>query len=140
MNFPDYTHNKYKNMTIEQIADFEKILAQLKSFYEDTNVLVKKNPKEEMNTFKLKLINKVLVKANAIVGDSKPFDDFTEFDIDGDMPNNSDVAMILGQYINCMEVIKKDNVHPYSGRWYWKTDKDAGSKEISTSAPADLKK
>ncbi|MBQ3920765.1 MAG: ATP-binding cassette domain-containing protein, partial [Firmicutes bacterium] len=26
---------------------FEKILAQLKSFYEDTNVLVKKNPKEE---------------------------------------------------------------------------------------------
>ena len=63
----------------------------------------------------------------------------SEFDIDGDMPNNSDVAMILGQYINCMEVIKKDNVHPYSGRWYWKTDKDAGSKEISTSAPAGLK-
>lgn len=127
-------------MTIEQIADFEKILAQLKSFYEDTNVLVKKNPKEEMNTFKLKLINKVLVRANAIVGDSKPFDDFTEFDIEGDMPNNSDVAMILGQYINCMEVIKKDNVHPFSGRWYWKTDNDPASKEISTSAPADLKK
>ena len=56
-------------MTVEQIADFEKILAQLKSFYDDTNVLVKKNPREEMNTFKLKLINKVLVKANAIVGD-----------------------------------------------------------------------
>lgn len=127
-------------MTIEQIADFEKILAQLKSFYEDTNVLVKKNPKEEMNTFKLKLINKVLARANAIVGDSKPFDDFAEFDIDGDMPNNSDVAMILGQYINCMEVIKKDNVHPYNGRWYWKTDGDVGSKEISTSAPADLKR
>ena len=127
-------------MTIEQIADFEKILAQLKSFYNDTIVLVKKNPKEEMNTFKLKLINKVLVKANAIVGDSNPFDDFTEFDIEGDMPNNSDVAMILGQYINCMEVIKKDNVHPFSGRWYWKTDYDAGSKEINTSAPAELKK
>lgn len=126
-------------MTIEQIVDFEKILAQLKSFYNDTNVLVKKTPKEEMNTFKLKLINKVLVKANDIVGDSKPFDDFTEFDIDGDMPNNSDVAMILGQYINCMEVIKKDNVHPFRGRWYWKTGNDADSKEISTSAPADFK-
>lgn len=127
-------------MTLEQIADFEKILAQLKSFYDDTNVLVKKNPKEEMNTFKLKLINKVLVRANAIVGNSKPFDDFTEFDIDGDMPNNSDVAMILGQYINCMEVVKKDNVHLFSRRWYWKTDDDPSSKEISTSAPADLKK
>ena len=127
-------------MTVEQIADFEKILAQLKSFYDDTNVLVKKNPREEMNTFKLKLINKVLVKANAIVGDSKPFADFTEFNIDEDMPNNSDVSMILGQYISCMEVIKKDNVHPYSGRWYWKTTDDAESREISTSAPADLNK
>ena len=127
-------------MTVEQIADFEKILAQLKSFYVDTNVLVKKNPREEMNTFKLKLINKVLVKANAIVGDSKPFADFTEFNIDEDKPNNSDVSMILGQYISCMEVIKKDNVHPYSGRWYWKTTDDAESREISTSAPADLKK
>ena len=126
-------------MTVEQIADFEKNLAQLKSFYDDTNVLVKKNPREEMNTFKLKLINKVLVKANAIVGDSKPFADFTEFNIDEDMPNNSDVSMILGQYISCMEVIKKDNVHPYSGRWYWKTTDDAESREISTSAPADLK-
>ena len=127
-------------MTKEQIADFEKTLAQLQGFYGDMNVLVKKSPKEEVNTFKLKLINKVLVKANDIVGDTKPFDDFSEFDIDGEMPNNGDVAMILGQYINCMEVIKKDNVHPYNGRWYWKTDEDAGSKEISTSAPADLKK
>lgn len=127
-------------MTKEQIADFEKILAQLQGFYGDMNLLVKKSPKEEVNTFKLKLINKVLVKANDIVGDTKPFDDFSEFDIDGEMPNNGDVAMILGQYINCMEVIKKDNVHPYNGRWYWKTDEDAGSKEISTSAPADLKK
>ena len=56
------------------------------------------------------------------------------------MPNNGDVAMMLGQYINCMEVVKKDNVHPFNGRWYWKTDDDPGSREISTSAPADLKR
>ena len=127
-------------MTKEQINEFEKILAQLRGFYEDINVLVKKSPKEEVDTFKLKLINKVLAQANDIISDSKPFDDFTEFDIDGDMPNNGDVAMILGQYINCMEVVKKDNVHPFSGRWYWKTDNDPGNKEISTSAPADLKR
>ena len=127
-------------MTKEQINEFEKILAQLRGFYEDINVLVKKSPKDEVDTFKLKLINKVLAKANDIISESKPFDDFTEFDIDGDMPNNGDVAMILGQYINCMEVVKKDNVHPFNGRWYCKTDDDAGSKEISTSAPTDLKK
>ena len=127
-------------MTKEQINEFEKVLAQLRGFYEDINVLVKKSPKDEVDTFKLKLINKVLAKANEIIADSKPFDDFTEFDIDGDMPNNGDVAMILGQYINCLEVVKKDNVHPFCGRWYWKTEEDPSSKEISTSAPAGIKR
>lgn len=127
-------------MTKDQINEFEKILAQLCGFYVDINVLVKKSPKDEVDTFKLKLINKVLAKANEIISDSKPFDDFTEFDIDGDMPNNGDVAMILGQYISCMDVIKKDNVHPYNGRWYWKLDDDPDSMEIGTSAPVDLKK
>ena len=129
-----------KVMNKVQIINFEKIHAQLRGFYEDITILVKKNPKEEMNVFKLKLINKVLAQANIIVGDTKPFDDFEGFDIDGQMPNNGDVAMILGQYINCMEVIKKDHVHPFSGRWYWSVDGNNKSFEISTSAPADLKK
>ena len=127
-------------MNREEILLFEKIHAQLSSFYEDVTMLVKKNPKDEMNTFKLKLINKALVRANQIIGDLKPFDDFEQFDIDGDMPNNSDVAIILGQYINCMDVLKKDNVHICSGRWYWKIEGDSTSKEICTSAPVVLKR
>lgn len=127
-------------MNREEILLFEKIHAQLSSFYEDVTMLVKKNPKDEMNTFKLKLINKALVRANQIIGDLKPFDDFDQFDIDGDMPNNSDVAIILGQYINCMDVLKKDNVHVFSGRWYWKIEGDFKSLEICTSAPVDLKR
>ena len=83
-------------MTKEEITIFEKTIAQLDSFYTDTAVLVKKDPKAEMNPFKLKLINKVLVKANDILGDMKPFDDFSEFDLD-EIPNNGDVAMVLGQ-------------------------------------------
>lgn len=127
-------------MNKEEITYFEKVHAQLRGFYDDITVLVKKDPKEEMNRFKLKLVNKVLSKANEIIGDIKPFEDFDEFDIDGDMPNNSDVAMILGQYINCMDVLKKDNVHVYSGKWYWKVSGDSNNTELHTSAPADLKK
>lgn len=97
-------------MTREEIANFDKVATQLDSFYAETSILVKKEPKAEMNTFKLKLINKVLVKANDILGDMKPFDDFSEFDLN-EMPNNGDVAMILGQYINCLEELRKDNVH-----------------------------
>lgn len=126
-------------MTRDEIATFDKVATQLDSFYTETAILVKKDPKTEMNTFKLKLINKVLAKANEILGDMKPFDDFSEFDLD-DMPNNGDVAMILGQYINCLEELRKNNIHMYSGSWYWKIDGDEDSREIRTYIPAKYKK
>ncbi len=126
-------------MTRDEIATFDKVATQLDSFYAETAILVKKDPKAEMNIFKLKLINKVLIKANEILGDMKPFDDFSEFDLD-DMPNNGDVAMILGQYINCLEELRKNNIHMYSGLWYWNIDGDEDSREIRTYIPAKYKR
>lgn len=127
-------------MNKEEIEKFEKTHAQLLGFYEDTAILVKKNPNDPMSKFKLQLINKVLVTANEIVADIKPFDDFDQFDIDGDMPFNSDVAMILGQYIKCMELVKKDNTHMDFGRWYWDENGDKKTDTIRTSAPIMLSK
>lgn len=126
-------------MTREEIANFDKAATQLDSFYTETTVLVKKDPKAEMNTFKLKLINKVLAKANEILDDMKPFEDFSEFSIE-DIPNNGDVAIILGQYINCMEEFRKNNVHLRGGSWYWNIDGDEDSTELRTKVPNMLKK
>lgn len=127
-------------MTKEQIEVFEKTFAQLCSLYDDITILVKKNPNDVMNTFKLRNINKVISSANEIVGDTKPFEDFDGFDIEGDMPTNSDVAMLLGQYINCMELIKKNNTHHDFGKWFWDIEGNKNSSEIRTSAPTMLKK
>lgn len=132
--------NKRKTMNKEDIVKFEKTHAQLLGFYEETAILVKKNPNDPMSKFKLQLINKVLATANEIVADIKPFDDFDQFDIDGDMPFNSDVALILGQYIKCMELIKKDNTHMDFGKWYWDEDGDKKKDTIRTSAPVMLSK
>ena len=131
---------KRKTMKKEDIEKFEKTHAQLLGFYEETAVLVKKNPNDPMSKFKLQLINKVLAAANEIVADIKPFEDFNQFDIEGDMPFNSDVAMILGQYIKCMELIKKDNTHMDFGKWYWDEDGDKKKDTIRTSAPVMLSK
>lgn len=127
-------------MNREEIANFEKIHARLLGFYEETTVLVKKNPNDVMNKFKLQLINKLLASTNEIVGETKPFDDFDSFNIDGDMPTNSDVAMILGQYIKCMELIKKSNVHFDVTRWYWDVDGNKKDSSIRTSEPIMFKK
>ena len=65
--------------------------------------------------------------------------DFFEFDLE-DIPNNGDVAMILGQYISCLEELRKNNVHISSGRWYWNVDGDENSQEIRTYIPEKYKK
>lgn len=127
-------------MTKEQIENFEKTFSQLCGLYDDIIILVKKNPNDVMNTFKLRNINKVINNANIIVGNKKPFEDFDGFDIEGEMPTNSDVAMLLGQYIKCMELVKKNNTHIDFGRWYWSVDGNRKSADIQTSAPAMLKK
>lgn len=127
-------------MNREEIESFEKVFTQLLSFHQETSVLVKKDPDGVMNKFKLNLINKVIAKANELVGETKPFEDFDSFDIEGDLPFNSDVAMILGQYINCMELIRKDNVHMFSGRWYWNVDGDTNKDTIRTTDPIYQKK
>ena len=116
-------------MNREEIVNFEKVSTQLNSFYTETAILVKKAPKEEMNLFKIKLINEVLQKANDILGGMKPFEDFSEFDLVG-FPNNGDVAMILGQYISCLEEIRKDNAHIHSGFWFWDIDGEENSNDI----------
>ena len=127
-------------MKKEQIEIFEKTFAQLCGLYDDITILVKKNPNDVMNIFKLRNINKVISSANEIVGDTKPFEDFDAFDVEGDMPTNSDVTMLLGQYINCMELVKKNNTHMEWGHWYWDIDGSKKSSEIQTSAPTMLKK
>ena len=49
-------------MTKEQIEIFEKTFAQLCGLYDDITILVKKNPNDVMNIFKLRNINKLLVE------------------------------------------------------------------------------
>lgn len=130
--------SKLKDMTREEIENFDKVATQLQSFYDETAVLVKKDPSAAMNKFKIGLINKVLNKANDILDERKPFDNFTEFDPD-DLNNNSDVEMILGQYICCLEEIRKDNIHMHAGYWYWNIDGKEEGDGLRTYLPDKYK-
>lgn len=118
------------------IETFEKIQAQLKAFHEEIGMLSKKKPDGGINPFKLKLVNTVLEKANALLGKKyKPFVDFKIFNSD-DIPTNSDVVTILAQYLNCMETLRCDNIHStdvYRNIWKWK------NASIRTAPPKKLK-
>jgi len=108
-------------MTKGEVEQFNKTYVQLETLHNEVTLLSKKSPVDGVNKFKLKLINGILESANTILGQRKPFEDFAVFD-ENELPNNSDVTLILSQYLSCMEVIRAANILYYGGWWYWKVD------------------
>ena len=107
-------------MNDKQIDALEKCEAQIEGLYEEIGVLSKKNPSNALNKFKLKFVNTVLAAANELLdGKYRPFDDFTQFEEDG-CPSNSDVVMILSQYLRSMDKFRQDHTSKDYGTYYWK--------------------
>jgi hypothetical protein len=125
-------------MTENEITDFEKIQAQLESLHVEISALTKKSSNDALNKFKLGFANQIINEANTILGEkNKPFKDFYKFD-DNDLPSNSDVAMMLGQYLNCMEKFRADNIK-FNGfsSWHWLIN--GKESAIRTAPPKKIK-
>jgi hypothetical protein len=127
-----------QEITRQQISQFEKINAQLGGLFEELSVLSRKSPDSAVNKFKLKLINQCLFTSNDILGETyRPFEEFNNFDED-DLPTNSDIVLVLSQYLNCLEKLRADNIeHGYDGEWYWKLQD--GESEVRTAPPKKIK-
>ena len=104
------------------IENLEKLIGQLHRLHSEISQLAKKSPNDGLNKFKLNLVNKVLANGNMLLeGQYKPFDDFEQFSED-DLPTNSDVAMILAQYMEQTERFRSDHVIRHDYRWCYVLD------------------
>lgn len=119
----------------DEIDVFEKLYSQIEGLHQEIGTLSKKSPSDAINPFKLKMINKVLIRANSMLQNKyKPFEDFDSFE-DDDIPTNSDATLILSQYYECMEKMRSDNINEYG---YWII---SGSKsEHKTARPKKITK
>ena len=124
-------------MKEKEIELFEKLHAQLEGLYDEISTLSKKSPSDAVNKFKLKFINQILGNLNEFLKDKyKPFMEFTKFEED-DLPTNSDVVLILSQYLNCMEKLRSDNIRIDYGHWVWLVEGKASG--IRTAPPKKIK-
>jgi hypothetical protein len=109
-------------MTKKDVDTFEKLQAQLEGLHAEISALSKKSQNDALNKFKLKFVNQIISGANELLSEKyKPFKDFELFD-ENDMSTNSDVAMMLTQYLNCLEKLRADNIKmedQYPRNWYW---------------------
>ncbi len=108
-------------MNKKDVGKFELLEAQMRTLYSEIEKLVKKNPNDAINIFKLKLINGLLRDANEVlVNTKKPILEFAEFD-ESSLPSNSDALVVLSQYLTCLESYRENNVAYDEGEqsWFW---------------------
>jgi hypothetical protein len=121
-----------------QVDELEALIGQLFSLHSELTGLTKKSSTDAVNNFKLKLINKTLERCNGLLGTAyRPFDDFALFDSD-DVPSNSDVTLVLGQYQSALENFRSEHIHARSGHWFY--DLPEGSDTVRAMPPARLTK
>jgi len=121
--------------TKEDIEAFERMMGQLEGLYNEISQLAKKSPNDAVNAFKLKFVNRVLSTANLILDASyRPFVEFSEFNSD-DLPTNSDVTMMLTQYMEQSERFRSDNVI-YDGGWKYILDGE--SSDVGAAQPSRI--
>lgn len=122
-------------MNKDEIERLERLIGQMDSLHNEVAALAKKNANDLLNEFKLKFVNQLLDVANNILQDSKPLEGFSLFE-EVKIPSNSDVTLILSQYMSALEQYRSENIHIRGGVWVYKID---GSDErIRTMPPASL--
>ena len=120
----------------DQIDEFLKLLLQVDKLLNGFLELSKKKPNDAVNKFKLKIVNNLLNIANKILTKKyMPFDDFELFDED-DLPTNSDVVVIIAQYVACLKKFGRDSTEYHDYHHYWVIN----GKSSEISADWDLLK
>jgi len=120
-------------MNKNEVEKFIKIQSQMEEMHNEISILSKKSKDDALSEFKLSFVNNLLEEANGILNEKyKPFKDFELFNKDK-MPTNSDVVMVLSQYLACLENIRYDNIDDYLGEWFWIIDKK--TTDIKTYKP-----
>ncbi len=75
----------------------KKAKRQIKQLASDFRRLSDKKPNDQLNTFKLDLVNSAIEEINNILQGELPIAGFEQFD-DAILPTNSDVLLVLSLY------------------------------------------
>lgn len=123
--------SSHRELTIADVAKYEKLVVQLRALKDEIALLSKSKPNDGLNPFKLGFVNEKLTVANTILtGEFQPFDSFTVFTPES-VPSNSDVVVVLAQYLACFERWKDAHVYEddvYSKRHWRVSDGELEAK------------
>ncbi len=110
------------DLKVERKVDlYETTAPLLESLYQEIQTLSKKKPDGTLNQNKVKLINRLLIDIKTTLS-NEPDDKYLDLLNDEDLPQYSDVVLILSQYSAAMKRFK-ENYYDWDSeegdnRWY----------------------
>jgi hypothetical protein len=126
-------------MQLSDVDFYETVQSQITQLYNELVVMAKSKPDNPINKFKLKIINEKLQHANTILTDAfKPLANFTLFD-ESDLPTNSDVVIVLSQYLDGLETWRSAHIeyNLTDHQWYWAIE---GKRTAVAQPPTKFKR
>ena len=98
-------------VSVEHVSLFKAVRPQIDALLDEMRELSKKHPDGVVNKFKLRFINEKLEDANVFLSAAyRPLKGFEQFDVN-DLPTNSDVVLILSQYMGTLNRWRSDHVY-----------------------------
>lgn len=115
-----------------QLHEFQRLYRQLGAAKAEVDALSGKSeqaPGNAVGEIKLRLIDQLIGRAGQFLGDDRPFD-FPGFGADN--ATNSDVALVLGQYLTCFEAFRGRHLEHRHGKWFWllEVEDPSGQKQL----------
>jgi len=112
--------NNQKTTTQDKVNTYESTAPFLESLYKEIQILSKKKPDGTLNQYKVKIINRLLSDIKTMLSgetDSK----YLDLVNDEDLPQYSDVVIILSQYLVAMDKfrLKYSYMDDIDGDLHW---------------------
>jgi hypothetical protein len=95
---PDFT-------TDEKSSRYEATMPLLEAMFREFQELAKKKPEAALNKSKVKVVNRLLIDVLSIL-DGEPNRSYLDLLDEDDLPQNSDVVLMLSQIVAAMERFK----------------------------------
>ena len=92
---------RHTSTTREKVAEYETTSPLLRAMYREMGELSKKKPDGTLSKKKVSIINRLLTDLMKLLED-EPESKYLEMLADDDLPQNSDVVLILSQYSAAM--------------------------------------
>lgn len=111
-------YKKDATTSMEKAGLYEVMMPLLQAMYSEFKEFSKKKPEEVVSKAKIKVVNRLLTRCQSVLGAEASID-YLDLPDEDDVPQNSDVVLMLSQYVAAMNQFHSTYYKWDGTEWRW---------------------